>query len=62
MLLLIGWNLKDVVNYIAEIVIMRADSKKNFGTVLVPEGLLAHLPEFKQLIEELNAFFKGKNA
>lgn len=42
-----GWNLMEVVHYITDIVIVRLKKKKNFGTVLVPEGLLAHIPEFK---------------
>lgn len=42
-----GWNVKDVVNYIADIIALRAQKKKNFGTLLVPEGLLSFLPEFK---------------
>ncbi len=42
-----GWHLKDVVNYIAGIVKVRAEKGKNFGTILIPEGLLSSLPEFK---------------
>jgi len=49
-----GQNLEEVVKYIADIVALRSEKKKNFGTVLIPEGLLQHLPLFKQLIEELN--------
>lgn len=43
-----------MVKYIADIVALRNEKKKNFGTVLIPEGLLQHLPLFRQLIEELN--------
>lgn len=53
-----GWNLMDVVKYITNIVSMRSEKNKNFGTILIPEGLLSHLPEFKQLIAELDHFFK----
>jgi len=28
----------------------------NFGTVLIPEGILAHLPNFITLIDEINQF------
>jgi diphosphate--fructose-6-phosphate 1-phosphotransferase len=49
-----GQNLEDVVKYISDIVALRSEKKKNFGTVLIPEGLLQHLPLFRQLIEELN--------
>lgn len=57
-----GQNLDDIVNDICDVISERAIQKKNFGTVLIPEGLLAHLPHFKTLIEELNEIFsKNKN-
>ncbi|MDE6629777.1 MAG: diphosphate--fructose-6-phosphate 1-phosphotransferase, partial [Muribaculaceae bacterium] len=46
--------LDDVVAYIAGIVAERAKSGKNFGTVLVPEGLIEFIPAVKRLIAELN--------
>lgn len=49
-----GQNLNDIVNDICDVISERAKQKKNFGTVLIPEGLLAHLPHFKTLIDELN--------
>lgn len=52
-----GWTINDIVNYIADIVAMRSSKKKDFGTVLIPEGLLAYFQEFRQLMEELNNFF-----
>lgn len=42
-----GWGLAEVVTYIADIVQVRHQKGKNFGTILIPEGLLSHLPEFK---------------
>mmetsp|Transcript_31903 Transcript_31903/g.67842 ORF Transcript_31903/g.67842 Transcript_31903/m.67842 type:complete len:1200 (-) Transcript_31903:60-3659(-) len=47
--------LREVVNSIADIVVQRASAGKNFGTVLVAEGLLATIPEFRSLIVELEA-------
>ena len=38
-----GLQLSDVVNEIADIVVLRSNAGKEFGTVLVPEGLLAHI-------------------
>lgn len=38
-----GDNLEDIVNHIADVVALRKKHGKNFGTVLVPEGLLIHL-------------------
>lgn len=53
-----GWNLKDIIRYVADIVCERASKKKLFGTCLIPEGLLSTLPEFSMLMEDLNNFFK----
>ncbi len=46
--------LEDVVNYIADIVAARAAQGNNFGTVLIPEGLIEFIPAMKNLIAELN--------
>ena len=54
-------SLGQVVKYIADIVIDRAKDGNNFGTVLVPEGLIEFIPEFKRLIRELNELL-GANA
>jgi len=50
-------SLQDVVNDIADLIVLRSQHGKNFGTILIPEGLLVHLPRMKSLIEELNKFF-----
>lgn len=47
-------SLDDIITYIAGIVKARAAEGNNFGTVLVPEGLIEFIPEFKRLISELN--------
>lgn len=46
--------LDDIVTYIAEIVAKRATNGNNFGTVLIPEGLIEFIPAMKKLIAELN--------
>lgn len=46
--------LQDVVNGIADIVAARASYGNNFGTVLIPEGLIEFIPAIKKLIRELN--------
>lgn len=48
--------LDDVVNYIADIVARRAANGDNFGTVLIPEGVIEFIPAIKRLIAELNDF------
>ena len=47
-------SLDDIVTYIANVVKNRADKGMNFGTVLVPEGLIEFIPAIKKLIQELN--------
>ncbi|MBS7408448.1 MAG: diphosphate--fructose-6-phosphate 1-phosphotransferase [Prevotellamassilia sp.] len=46
--------LDDIVNYIASVVAQRAADGNNFGTVLIPEGLIEFIPAMKALIAELN--------
>ena len=47
-------SLDDIVDYIAGIVAARAAEGNNFGTVLIPEGLIEFIPAIKKLISELN--------
>ncbi len=47
-------SLEDIVNYIASVVAKRAEMGNNFGTVLIPEGLIEFVPAIKKLIAELN--------
>ena len=49
-------SLDDVVTYIAQTVADRAADGNNFGTVLIPEGLIEFIPAMKRLIAELNDF------
>lgn len=46
--------LDDIVTYIASVVARRAEQGNNFGTVLIPEGLIEFIPAMKRLIAELN--------
>lgn len=46
--------LESIVNNIAEVIAKRAANNENFGTVLIPEGLIEFIPEMKALIAELN--------
>ncbi len=47
-------SLDDVVEYIAKAVAVRAEEDSNFGTVIIPEGLIEFIPAIKKLIAELN--------
>lgn len=46
--------LNDVVNEIVKVIVLRANHGKNFGTILIPEGLIEFIPAMKKLIAELN--------
>ena len=54
--------LDDIVNYIAGVVAERASRGLNFGTVLVPEGLIEFIPAIKRLIAELNDLIAANQA
>ena len=47
--------LSSIVSEIADIVEKRFESGKNYGVILIPEGVIEFIPEVKQLITELNA-------
>ncbi len=49
-------SLDDIVTSIAQTVAARAAQGNNFGTVLIPEGLIEFIPAMKCLIAELNDF------
>ena len=54
--------LDDIVTYIATIVADRSARGMNFGTVLVPEGLIEFIPAIKKLIAELNDLIAANQA
>jgi pyrophosphate--fructose-6-phosphate 1-phosphotransferase len=49
-------SLDDVITQVAEVVAKRAANGDNFGTVLIPEGLVEFIPAMKRLIAELSDF------
>ncbi|MDD3489336.1 MAG: diphosphate--fructose-6-phosphate 1-phosphotransferase [Paludibacter sp.] len=46
--------LNDVVEDIVKVIVNRANFGMNFGTILIPEGLIEFIPAMKKLIAELN--------
>lgn len=46
--------LAQVVDGIVDVIVKRAAQKKDFGVILVPEGLIEFIPEVKELIKALN--------
>lgn len=49
----------DVVKDIADVIAERADRGKNFGTILIPEGLVSQLPNLRQLLSELSTILRS---
>ena len=47
-------SLDDIVDYIAKAVAVRAADGNNFGTVIIPEGVIEFIPAIKKLIAQLN--------
>ncbi len=46
--------LHEIVDQIADSICYRSNHDENFGTVLIPEGLVEFIPEMRALIRELN--------
>ncbi len=46
--------LAQVIDQVTDVIVMRASNGDNFGTVLIPEGLVEFMPTMKKLISELN--------
>ena len=47
-------SLEQVVNYMTDIIVKRANIGKNFGIAIIPEGLIEFIPEMKSMIANLN--------
>ena len=55
-------SLDDIVEQIANSVASRAAQGNNYGTVLIPEGLIEFIPAIKRLIAELNDVLSTEEA
>ncbi len=47
-------SLEQIVNYMSDIIVRRANMGKNFGIAIIPEGLIEFIPEMKSMIANLN--------
>lgn len=47
-------SLKNLVEMICDLISQRASKGKDYGVILIPEGVIEFIPEMKTLIEELN--------
>ncbi len=55
-------SLNDIVEQISEAIAYRASKGWNFGTVLIPEGLIEFIPAIGRLIQELNDLLAAHGA
>lgn len=46
--------LPDIITRVTDLIVERSNQGKDYGTVLIPEGLLSQISAFKHLINELN--------
>lgn len=53
-----GLTLKDIIGNIVDVILKRRALNKNYGVILIPEGLIEFVPEMKELINELNSILK----
>jgi diphosphate-dependent phosphofructokinase len=51
--------LRDVVHDLADTICARSENDKNYGIVLIPEGVIEFIPEVEVLIQELNALLSS---
>lgn len=48
--------IRDITYEMTDLIVERAKKGKEYGVILIPEGLIEFIPECKKLIKELNAF------
>lgn len=53
--------LNDIVDGMVKVIVNRARHGRNYGTVLIPEGLIEFVPAMKRLIAELNDMLAANN-
>ena len=53
--------LSDIIQEIVDMVIKRSEKGKDYGVVLIPEGLIDFIPSFKLLNDELNSLIAHNN-
>jgi pyrophosphate--fructose-6-phosphate 1-phosphotransferase len=52
--------LAQLTNQIADVIAKRAENGKNYGVIIIPEGVIEFIPEMKALIAELNQVLAGE--
>ncbi len=54
--------LAQITHEIADLIVKRAEIGKNYGLILIPEGLIEFIPEISILIKELNQILSSESA
>ena len=47
-------SLSSIIDYMADVIVKRANNGKNFGIAVIPEGLIEFIPEMGSMISNLN--------
>lgn len=47
--------LREITARIVDMIVLRSEEGKDYGVILIPEGLIEFIPEMKSLIQEINA-------
>ena len=55
-----GTTLEEIIDYIVDVIVKRAEAGRNYGILLVPEGLVEFISDIKEMIDELSAIL-GKD-
>lgn len=53
-------SLVQLTNHIADLIAKRSENGKNYGVIVIPEGVIEFIPEMKALIAELNQSLAGE--
>lgn len=53
--------LQQVTTEICDLICQRAEKGKDYGIILIPEGIIEFIPEFRVLISELNSLLAGSS-
>ena len=48
------WTLKQIVDHLVQIIIKRSKDNRDYGLILLPEGLIEFIDEFNVMISEIN--------
>jgi pyrophosphate--fructose-6-phosphate 1-phosphotransferase len=54
--------LLQITHEIADMICKRSEKEKNYGVILIPEGLIEFIPEMKELFKELNQLLAAGSA